>query len=374
MASLERVAVVLFNLGGPDGLDAVEPFLFNLFRDPAIIGLPNPLRWVVAKMISRRRAPLAREIYGHMGGASPILGRTRAQADALKAVLESRRDKIDWQVEVVMRYWHPFSDAAASRVKAFAPDRIVKLPLYPQFSTTTTGSSSKDWDRAAAAAGLNLPAGLICCYPDHPRFIEAQVELIAAVLDQARRQNPKTPLRILLSAHGLPKKVIAKGDCYQWQVERTAAAISESLSAREPGSAGLDIVTCYQSRVGPLEWIGPATEEEIRRAGADGCGLVVAPIAFVSEHSETLVELDIEYAALARASGVKGYARVPALDDDATFIACLADLVEAAIEDMTSAAMAKGDGRHNVTSGLNAADECRRGFPCCPLAGLNGTD
>ena len=159
---MERVAIVLFNLGGPDSLDAVEPFLFNLFRDPAIIDLPNPLRWMVAKLISRRRAPLAREIYGQMGGASPILGRTEAQAQALKKVLQTRTDKIDWHVEIVMRYWHPFADDAASRVRDFAPDLIVKLPLYPQFSTTTTGSSNKDWDLAAASTGLNSASRLVC--------------------------------------------------------------------------------------------------------------------------------------------------------------------------------------------------------------------
>jgi ferrochelatase len=361
LAGLERVAVVLFNLGGPDSPDAVEPFLFNLFRDPAIIALPNPLRWMVARLISKRRGPLAREIYGHMGGASPILGRTDAQADALKRVLETRMAEIDWHVEIVMRYWHPFADEAASRVGDFAPDRIVKLPLYPQFSTTTTGSSNKDWIRAAAAVGLSAPSQLICCYPDHPDFIAAQVELIAASLEEARKQTPERPLRLLLSAHGLPKKVIAKGDCYQWQVERTAAAISQGLAAWRIGDSELDIVTCYQSRVGPLEWIGPATEDEVKRAGAEGFSLVVAPIAFVSEHSETLVELDIEYAALARDCGVKGYTRVPALDSNEGFIACLADLVSGALGD--------NENSTSVTTGLSTPDACCRDFPCCPWSG-----
>jgi ferrochelatase len=358
LAGLNRVAVVLFNLGGPDSLDAVEPFLFNLFRDPAIIALPNPLRWFVAKLISKRRAPLAREIYAHMGGASPILGRTQSQAEALKTALTDRQSDTEWRIEIAMRYWHPFAEEAAARVKDFAPDRIVKLPLYPQFSTTTTGSSSKDWDTAATAAGLSALTDLVCCYPDHTAFIGAQVRLIAEGLERARRQIPDAPLRLLLSAHGLPKKVIDKGDCYQWQVEQTAAAITKGLTAREPGGAALDIVTCYQSRVGPLEWIGPATEDEIKRAGADGCAVVVAPIAFVSEHSETLVELDIEYAALARASGVRGYTRVPALDSDAGFVNCLADLVFEALAENESPA--------RVTTGLTAADACCSGFSCCP--------
>jgi ferrochelatase len=362
LAGLERVAVVLFNLGGPNSLDSVEPFLFNLFRDPAIISLPNPLRWMVARMISKRRGPLAREIYGHMGGRSPILAGTRAQADALQRMLKDRINTIDWHVEIAMRYWHPFADEAVSRIKDFASDRIVKLPLYPQFSTTTTGSSDQDWERAAVQAGLNKPSQLICCYPDHPGFIAAQVELIAESLAKARAEKPAGPLRLLLSAHGLPKKVIAKGDCYQWQIERTAAAISEGLAARDGEAEGLDIVICYQSRVGPLEWIGPATEDEVKRAGADGCALVVAPIAFVSEHSETLVELDIEYAALAKACGVKGYTRVPALECNTAFIACLADLVTETLgSDMDTM---------DVTTGLTTPDVCCRDFPCCPRPGV----
>ncbi len=360
MAGLGRVSVVLFNLGGPDGLQAVEPFLFNLFRDPAIIALPNPLRWMIAKLIARRRAPLARGIYGEMGGASPILEETRVQAAALSKCLGTLHPTTEWQVEIAMRYWHPFASETVDRVASFDPERIVLLPLYPQYSTTTTGSSAKDWHTAATACGLDKPTRLICCYADHRDFIAAQVELIATGIEGARREANGAPLRLLLSAHGLPKKVIAKGDPYQWQVERTAASITRGLEARGAIGTDIDVVTCYQSRVGPLEWIGPATEDEVKRAGVDGRALVIAPIAFVSEHSETLVELDIEYANLARAAGVPAYIRVPALGADAAFIAGLAALVASAL---------RGDDGAAIATGLGDAEACAARFSRCPLAG-----
>lgn len=362
MAQVDRVGVVLFNLGGPDSFDAIEPFLFNLFKDPAIIKIPGPMRWLVAKLISRRRAPIAREIYAHLGGASPILGETRAQAEALESRLTARHSAIRWRVEIAMRYWHPFAGEAAGRLKAFAPQRIVLLPLYPQYSGTTTGSSVRDWHRAAAAEGIEAATDFICCYPDHDEFIAAQVGLIAQGVATARAgTKPAVPLRILLSAHGLPKRVIDRGDPYRWQVERTAAAIARGLEARGVMARDTEIVTCYQSRVGPLEWIGPATDSEIKRAGAAGAMVVVAPIAFVSEHSETLVELDIEYAALAQASGVASYTRVPALAIDDGFIGCLAEMVAAALD---------GDGAPRpVRTGMADPNACRQAFPSCPRCG-----
>lgn len=314
---MARRAVVLFNLGGPDGPEAVRPFLFNLFNDPAIIGLPTPLRWLVAKLIARRRAPIARAIYARIGGRSPLLDLTRQQAAALKERLGR-----DTEVFVAMRYWHPLTDETVRAVQAFRPDEIVLLPLYPQYSTTTSGSSLAAWRTAGAAAGLNVRTHAVCCYPTEPGFIAALAKLIRPALAEASRAGR---VRLLFSAHGLPKKVIDAGDPYQWQVEQTAAAVIAAL-----GIDHLDAVVCYQSRVGPLEWIGPATEAEIRRAGADGVGLVVVPIAFVSEHSETLVELDIEYRELAHQAGVPEYVRVPAVATDADFIAGLADLVRAA--------------------------------------------
>ncbi len=324
-----RIAVVLFNLGGPDNLAAVRPFLFNLFHDPAIIAVPQPLRWLLAKFIAARRAPVARQIYRQMGGRSPLRAETDRQAAALAASLTDDNDDANqFLVTIAMRYWHPLSDEAARAVKAFAPDEIVLLPLYPQFSATTTGSSLRAWLGAAAAAGVTAPTHAVGCYPDHPALARAQAALIATAVAQL-----DAPVRLLFSAHGLPKRRVERGDPYQWQVERTAAAVVAAL-----GRADLEWVVCYQSRVGPLEWIGPATDDEIRRAGADGMAVVVVPIAFVSEHSETLVELDIEYRELAEQSGVPNYVRVPALGDDATFIQGLASLVRQAMSGPAMAA------------------------------------
>ncbi len=311
---MARTAVVLFNLGGPDGPAAVRPFLFNLFNDPAIIGLPQPARWALAQLISRRRAPVASEIYRQIGGRSPLVPLTEEQARALEAALGP-----DHRAFVCMRYWHPMAEAVAREVKAWAPERVVLLPLYPQFSTTTSASSLADWRRAAAAAGLEAPTRSVCCYPTEAGFVEAVAELTRAAHDRAAAAGRP---RVLFSAHGLPQKVIAAGDPYQWQVERSAEAVVRALSID-----GLDWRVCYQSRVGPLRWIGPATDEMIRQAGADGVPLVVVPIAFVSEHSETLVELDIEYRHLAEEAGVPAYHRVPAVGTAPAFVEGLARLV-----------------------------------------------
>lgn len=321
-----RIAVLLFNLGGPDGPDAVQPFLFNLFFDPAIISLPLPLRWAIAKLISTRRAPFARENYALMGGGSPLLPETLRQARALEAELSGRGQTV--RAWPVMRYWHPFAPEVAAEVKAWAPDRIIALPLYPQFSTSTSASSLKDWDRAARKAGLRVPTSTVCCWPVEPGLVEAHASLIVERWHQAEAEAPGRPMRILLSAHGLPKKIIERGDPYQWQVEQSCAAVMDRVAAMlgRPLET-IDWQVCYQSRVGPLEWIGPSTDAEVERAGRDGCGLVLVPIAFVSEHVETLVELDVEYRHLAEKSGVAPYLRAPTPTTHPAFIRGLGDLV-----------------------------------------------
>ena len=327
-----KLAIVLFNLGGPDSPEAVEPFLRNLFSDPAIIALPGIFRWPLARLIARRRAVIAGKIYDHMGGRSPIFEETRKQANALERVLSG--NGVEAKAFVAMRYWHPFSDGAARAVKAFQPDKIVLLPLYPQYSTTTTASSLKDWARAARRAGLKLPAMRVCCYPWDAGFVAAAA---AHIRDAAKERNPGLSYRLLLSAHGLPKRIVQKGDPYQWQVEQSAAAIVKALALPD-----LEPVVCYQSRVGPLEWIGPSTDAEIARAGRDGKGLIVAPIAFVSEHSETLVELDIEYRKLAGEAGVPDYRRAATVGTHPDFIEGLAGLVRRALDGKT---VTCGEGR-----------------------------
>ncbi|GLQ04939.1 ferrochelatase [Sneathiella chinensis] len=316
---MARKAVVLFNLGGPDNLNAVEPFLFNLFNDPAIIRLPKPVRFLIAKLISKRRAPIAQEIYRKMGGASPLLDETDRQAKALSEQLATNLDGDQYQVFVAMRYWHPRADAVAREVKAYDPDEVILLPLYPQFSTTTSDSSLKEWAREADRAGISAATTTLCCYPTETGFISAYTDLIRQSLQKMEGEDAP---RLLFSAHGLPKKIVDGGDPYQWQVEQTVAAIAAELAV-----ADLDYRICYQSRVGPVEWIGPATEDEIGRAGEDGKSLLVVPVAFVSEHSETLVELDVEYAELAAEKGVPAYHRVPTVTCHPAFIKGLAGIV-----------------------------------------------
>ena len=313
----DRLAVILFNLGGPDAPAAVRPFLFNLFKDPAIITLPGGLRHALAGLIAWRRAPVARKIYDHLGGSSPLLAGTRAQADALAHALKSYADQV--KIGIAMRYWHPFAAETAAEIAAWNPDRVVLLPLYPQYSGTTTGSSVTDWLKAARSAGLSAPTKTICCYPRLPGWVAAQADLLRGKLASL---GEAAPVRVLFSAHGLPKKFIEAGDPYQAHIEMGAQAIVAAL-----GREDLDWRICYQSRVGRLEWLGPSTDAEIERAGRDGKGVVVLPIAFVSEHSETLVELDIEYGHLAREKGLPFYVRVPTVDTHPTFIQALAELI-----------------------------------------------
>jgi protoporphyrin/coproporphyrin ferrochelatase len=316
---MARVAVVLMNLGGPDSLAAVRPFLVNLFADPAIIGLPVPVRWPLARLIAWRRAPVAREIYARLGGQSPLLANTEAQARALEEALGSY-----YRCFVAMRYWHPFSAETVRQVAGWAPDEIVCLPLYPQFSTTTTASSLASWQLAAKQRGLVCPTRCVRSYADERGLIEAIVRLIRPALDTVSSAG-RCP-RLLLTAHGLPMKIVRGGDLYPAQVEQTAAAVVAALA-----KPGLDWRVCYQSRVGPLRWLEPSTDEEIRRAGREGVPLVVAPISFVSEHSETLVELDLDYRALAEASGVPAYHRVATVGVEPAFIGALASLVHRAL-------------------------------------------
>jgi len=316
---MTRVAVVLMNLGGPDSLAAVRPFLVNLFSDPAIISLPGLLRQPLARFIAWRRARVARDIYARIGGHSPLLANTQAQARALEVALGPRH-----RCFVAMRYWHPMSAETAHQVAEWAPEEIVCLPLYPQFSTTTTASSLAAWQVAASRQGLTAPMSAIRCYPCEQGLIAAIAGLVGPVLEAISSSGQ--PTRLLLTAHGLPKRIVRRGDPYPDQVQQTAAAVVAALARPE-----LDWRVCYQSRVGPLEWIGPSTDEEIRRAGKDGVSLVVAPISFVSEHSETLVELDLDYRRLAEIAGVPSYHRVATVGVEPSFIRSLATLVNRAV-------------------------------------------
>ncbi len=342
-AKPRKLAVVVFNLGGPDSPEAIRPFLLNLFNDPAILRLPNPLRWIAARVITARRASATTEIYGQVGGGSSILPATEDQAEALKKEIADTAEHVE--VFVFMRYWHPLVNETTRRIKDFDPDRIVLLPLYPQFSTTTTGTSVKAFREEARKQGLTAPEEVVCCYPAHHGFLDATTANIRRALDEASAHGAP---RLLLSAHALPQRTINAGDPYQWQIEQTSAAIVEALDRPE-----LDWVTSYQSRVGPVQWIGPSTEDEVRRAGAAGSPVVVVPIAFVSEHVETLVEIDMELRETASQSGVPFFTRCPTVSVDCAFIRGLGDLVRSAI------------GRSGVASDAGAR-RCPMEFAACP--------
>lgn len=312
-----RVAIILFNLGGPDSLESVRPFLFNLFNDKAIIGVSQPFRFLIAQLISRLRQKLAKANYALMGGRSPILPETEKQARALELAIAQRVGNVTFKCFPAMRYWRPFVKEAAREAEAWGATDAILLPLYPQFSSTTTASSLKAWAQASL-----LPAATICCYPTGGAFAQAHAD---SILDAWRKGGSPQKPRVLFSAHGLPQRVIGRGDPYQWQVEQTVAAVRKLLPP------DWDHAICYQSRVGPLKWIGPSTESEIHRAGGDKIGVIVSPIAFVSEHIETLVELDLEYAKLARMLGLPFFLRAAALGAVPRFIDGLADLVEQAL-------------------------------------------
>lgn len=301
---VKKIAIILFNLGGPDGPEAVQPFLQNLFFDKAIISAPLPIRFFLSRLISRTRAPSAKQNYALMGGGSPLLPKTEKQANALEALLNaSTSDNERYKCFIAMRYWQPFIEDVAKEVEAYDPDEVIGLPLYPQYSTTTTQSSYDAWDKAYK--GLTRK---ICCYPENGGLVKAHQK---AILDVWRKAGEADNVTLLASAHGLPERTVKKGDPYPDHIKKTA----EKVFAGLPQNWRKEI--CYQSRVGPLKWIGPSTKELIEKYGQEDVTLIVCPIAFVSEHIETLVELDIEYKEVAESQGVKAYlrARTPSIDE-----------------------------------------------------------
>jgi len=311
-----KKAVILFNLGGPDKIENVEPFLFNLFNDPAILNLPTPLRYPLAKLISNRRAPVAKKIYAELGGSSPILKLTKEQSSALEIKLNQPQTEDEYKCFIVMRCWNPRAKDVIKDVQLYNPDDVVLMPLYPQYSAATSGSSIKEWKDVCKKNNYNVKTSTICCYPTDQNFINAHTKEIIKKIKDLKN------FKLIFSAHGLPEKNIKKGDPYQWQVEQSVKKIVESLN-----DENLDWILSYQSRVGPLKWIGPSTEDIIIKNSKIGKHIVLVPIAFVSEHSETLVELDIEYKEIADANGCKNYTRVPALGINEDFIKAMSELI-----------------------------------------------
>ncbi len=323
MTNRPRLAVVLFQLGGPDSPRAVRPFLYNLFCDPDIIDLGRePLgrlpRRLFAAYLAWKRAPHVQQGYHDIGGRSPILGLTLRQAGALERALAPCAET---RAVVAMRYWRPFTEDAVTELEAFAPAAIVLLPLYPQYSIATTGSSLKEWDRCIPRSSRlsQIPASRICEFCEHPDYLDALVENINRSLSHFR--NGERP-HLLFSAHGVPLSFVERGDPYPQQVETTVRGVLQR------GGWGLPSTLCYQSKVGSQKWLEPSLTATIRRLAAEGAGhLLVAPISFVTEHIETLHEINIEGREAARAAGIKQFEMMPALGSSPRFIAALADLV-----------------------------------------------
>jgi len=317
----KKTAVVLFNLGGPDKRESIKPFLFNFFMDKNIIRAPVFIRYFLAKLISIRRSKReAGDSYGELGDKSPLLENSLEQTQALEKYLNAQGEG-EFKTFICMRYWHPMASEVAAQVKDWNPEEIILLPLYPQFSTTTTRSSLQEWDKACAKANINIPTTTICCYPWEKGFIQAGADNVKVVYDIALKETNKKP-RVLFSAHGLPEKIVQDGDPYQWQCEQSAVHI-----AKATGIEGLDWQICYQSRVGPLKWIGPSTEEALKKAAVDKVPVVILPHAFTQEHVETLVEIEIEYRELAEHMGLHDFYRVPTVGTSPAFIKGLADQV-----------------------------------------------
>jgi protoporphyrin/coproporphyrin ferrochelatase len=324
---MRKLGVVLFQLGGPDSLDAIEPFLYNLFCDPDIIDFPfaRIARQPLARLISTTRARHVRHHYAEIGGRSPILEFTMRQARALEA--ELRRD-FDARVVLAMRYWHPFTAEAVRELEAHAPDQVVLLPLYPQYSRTTTGSSLNEWKRRFHPNGWNPRVHAVAEFHEDAGYIDALVESIHDSL--AEFGNPAglhaglDDVDMLFSAHSVPVAVIDAGDPYQRQIERTVDLVWER--GRWPGRRHL----CYQSKVGASKWLQPSMHATLKRLADQGRRRVlVIPISFVSDHVETLHEIDIEHRAEAMALGIREFRMVPGLNDAPGFIGVLGKLVRA---------------------------------------------
>jgi ferrochelatase len=322
-AAAARIGVVLFNLGGPEALDEVRPFLVNLFSDPDVINVPGPLRRALAWWIAKRRAPIARGYYEQIGGGSPLRRLTADQAAALEKSLAPHGAH---KVVVAMRYWKPFTEDAVDELLAYRPDRLVLLPLYPQYSFATTRSSLDHFRRVwAARGGPEVPIVTISQWYDHPGYLAAMAERITATLAQMPAGDG-SPVHLVYSAHGIPLSLIKKGDPYQRHIEDEVKLLTARLNEwnRAPDRVHLG----YQSRVGPTKWLEPSIESVLHRLGQAGVRrMLVVPISFVSDHSETLYEIDILYRDLAREAGIPVFLRMGSLNDSPTFIRALTDLV-----------------------------------------------
>jgi len=310
----DKTAVLLLQMGGPDTLDAVEPFLRNLFSDRDIIRIgPALLQPLIARRIARKRAPVVERQYERIGGCSPIRELTEAQGRALEARLGD-----GFRCFTAMRYWRPTTVEALAAAKREGIKRIIALPLYPHFSRATTGSAFNELTRVLGESGVSFKCSHVDCFYDHPLYIGALAERIEEALV---RFPERQAARILFSAHSLPQSFIDAGDPYLSQVKETVRLVMERIP-------GMDFQLSFQSRSGPVKWLEPETGDILRELPSKGCtNLVVVPVSFVSDHIETLYEIDIRYAELARSLGITGFHRAPSLNALPGFIECLAELV-----------------------------------------------
>jgi ferrochelatase len=320
----QKVGVVLFQLGGPDSREAIEPFLYNLFCDPDIIDFPfaKIARQPLARLIATRRAKHVAHHYDEIGGKSPILDFTKGQARALETELCR---SLEARVTIAMRYWHPFTEEAIRELERHAPDQVVLLPLYPQFSKTTTGSSLNEWNRRFAANGWNPRIHVVREFHEDANYIESVVAAIERCLE--RFAHPRD-VDFVFSAHSVPVSVIEAGDPYQRQIERTVDLVWQRGSW--PGRRHI----CYQSKVGASKWLQPSMHQTIQRLGSEGRkNVLVVPISFVSDHVETLHEIDIEHREQAHSLGITNYQMMPGLNDSSLFIRALAEVVRKRVLD-----------------------------------------
>lgn len=313
-----KLGVVLFQLGGPDSLESIRPFLYNLFCDPDIIDFPcaRIARQPLARLIASTRAKHVADHYAKIGGRSPILENTMRQASALAAELPNN---LDPRVTVAMRYWHPFTEEAIIQMEQHAPSDLVLLPLYPQYSKTTTGSSLNEWARRFHPTGWSPRVHVIERFYEDAAYLNAVVEAVSLSMAGFRDSRD---VDVIFSAHSIPVSVVQDGDPYQQEIERTVELVWQR------GGWAARRHLCYQSKVGASKWLGPSMHETVRRLAAEHRKhLLIVPISFVSDHVETLHEIDIEHREQALNLGIKDYQMTPGLNDSAAFIQALAGLV-----------------------------------------------
>ena len=316
----ERIGVVLLNLGGPDSLEAVEPFLYNLFSDPDIIDFPLSFlfRKRLAKMISTRRAPMVMEQYKKIGGKSPLKDHTLRQAALLE---EKLNEKILAKVYAAMRYWKPSTEETLDAIEGDSIGKVILLPLYPQFSKATTTSSVKEWEKQLELRGKQIETALVESYYDFDPYIRALVQRINEGLQRFPTER-HGDVHLVFSAHGTPMKLVREGDPYSGHIKKTLESVMQQ------GGFENDHSLCYQSKVGPMKWLTPSTPDTVKELAARGVkDMLIIPVAFTSDHLETLFELGIEYRRVAMEAGVEQYEVIEGLNDSPMFIEALAQLV-----------------------------------------------